>query len=244
MWFSDFNQEVATNVEFDHREDEVKYYQELFKDNSVTPDDYTLDKNGVLFPGKNKDHWRIIDFFLPIYNSDKSKNMLAKFRLHVFLKQPLYTIECLNKKELYDDLQQVVNVWPFIHQRKFLRRQLRMLTKMSPTIDMLNCPIGFVNDDNWKHLHSECYLFSRQKLTVRDFTQHDYYGNMFQWSIHSMKTKLPINLLLMNYEFVSTSSKKKFVRACAMGVFDAKLTKWMNDTNSDLPQENDIEQES
>ncbi|MCK9556214.1 hypothetical protein M0R36_10450 [bacterium] len=235
LWVTDFDVEVEPkNEKFENYESEIDYYKSIFDDSKMTQDDYKLDTNGILYPGLRKESWREIKLELPMYSKDKVP-FLAKLSLYIYLKAPLYTILCDNKDELYDKHNMAVNVWPYIHQRKFLRRHLRLVTKNSPTVDMFNFPTGYVKDDDWDHLHSESYMFTKSRLTFKDFTVHNYVGNLFTWGISSMKIDYPLYNLLMTYEFISRSKKQKYVRTCAMGIFDSRLTKWINDANSDTP---------
>jgi len=235
LWVTDYDVEVEPkNERFDDYKTEIEYYKGIFDDSDISQDDYKVDSSGILYPGMRKETWREVKMELPMTSGD-GKKFISKFSLYVYLKAPLYTIICDNKDEIYDRHDMVVNIWPYIHQRKFLRRHLKLVTKNSPSIDMFNFPTGFVKDDLWDHLHSESYLFTKSRLTIKDFTVHNYVGNLFTWSVSSMKTDKPLYIILLTYEFISRCKNQKFVRTCAMGIFDAKLTKWINDTNSDLP---------
>ena len=235
LWVTDFDAEMEPkNEKFENYESEIEFYKSIFDDSKISQDDYKVDSNGILYPGIRKENWREIKIELPMCDKDK-KPFLSKLSLFVYLKAPLFTIICDNKDELYDKHSMAVNVWPYMHQRKFLRRQLRLVTKNSPTVDMFNFPTGYVKEDLWDHLHSETYLFAKSRLMIKDFTLHNYIGNLFTWSVSSMKIDNPLYNIIMVYEFISRSRKQKYIRTCGMGIFETSLTKWINDANSDTP---------
>jgi len=207
-------------------QDEIDYYKNIFSDNAVTPDDYTFVDN-VIRPGVNKHSWTYEKFYIPI--KINKKVIPIEFELMIYNKSPLFTIICNQKDELYEKYNHVVNVWPYLHQRKFLRKQIRMTTKTSPTIDMLDYPLTFTHNENWRHLHSDLHLLSRKQISVDETKVHNYTGNIFRWSVHKY-TKKQENFLLMilTYEFLSYSRRQKIIRSCALGLFDGLLTEWIN----------------
>lgn len=206
-------------------QEEIKLYREIFDESIISENDYTTDDAGVLLPGKNKINWRTIKFDIPVKNNDKIS--IINFKLYVYLKAPLFSIFATNKDSLYANDDIVVNIWPFMHNKKFIRDNVKLITKMSPTVDIMDYPIRFHHNEKWRHIHSEKYFFSKKNFEVRNQQISNYFGDYFTWGIHQ-NLQEPVKLMLMTYEFVSPILRRKFVRTCALSIFNAKLTKWIN----------------
>ena len=230
LFSSDNLQEYEqVNVPNNYKE-EIDIYKDIFDETILDDKDYTIDNDGVMVIGENKHNWREINFQLPIVN--KNKKSFIEFKLDIYLKAPLFSIFAVNKNDLYKEMNLVINVWPFMHTKKFIRNNVTLITKMSPTVDIMDFPIRFKNPESWSHIHSEKYFFSRKSFTVRNHTISNYFGNYFTWSIHQYHEQ-PIKIMFLTYEFISTALRRKFVRTCALGIFDAKLTQWINNDNND-----------
>ena len=233
--FSNIDNQEEKQYDINNIKEELQFYNDTILSEKIDINDYTTDENNVIMPGKNKYSWQMFTLYLPY--KYESLILPIEFKLHVYEKAPLFTILCDKKDELYENKSVVINVWPYLHQRKFLRKQVRMVTKMNAMVDMFNYPVHFINDKNWIHMHSNLYLMSRQKLTIEENHVHNFYGNMFTWSIHKYNYKKSFYLMLLTYHFISKTRNVKVTRTCAVGVFDKALTEWINNGNIDNPEE-------